>query len=63
MIIGFAHRVRKDIQEEIESVTHGLTSGAPNNFEEYRYLVGKKLGLETALAVVDDALRAFEKQN
>lgn len=62
MIIGFTHRVRADIKEEIDSIVAGILNGGAKNFEEYRHMVGKKLGLETALAILDDAVRSFDEQ-
>lgn len=63
MIVSFAHNLRAEFQEELDSVERGILSGAAKDFEEYRHLVGKKLGLEKSLALLDDAVRRFDERN
>lgn len=64
MITAFARAARAEIQEEIDAVTEAIVSG--NNIktlEDYRSLTGRKLGLEKALAVLDDIEKRFDEQD
>lgn len=63
MIVSFAQNLRAELKEELDSIEGGILSGAAKNFEEYRHLVGKKLGIETSLAILDDAVRRFDERN
>lgn len=63
MIVSFAHNLRAEFQEELDSIERGILGGTVKDFEEYRYLTGKRQGLERALALLDDAVRRFDERN
>ena len=44
----------KKVQEEVDAVSDHLSSGRPNNFEEYQRLVGKMEGLSIARELLQD---------
>ena len=46
-------------QEEMEVVSDYLSSGRPNNFEEYQRLVGKIEGLSIAKELLQEAEKRF----
>ena len=48
----------KKVQEEIDVVSDHLSSGRPNNFEEYQRLVGKIEGL----SIARELLQEYEKR-
>ena len=54
----FTHTIKK-IQEEIDAVSDHLSSGRPNNFEEYQRLVGKIEGLSIARELLQEAEKRF----
>ena len=49
----------KKVQEEVDAVTDHLSSGRPNNFEEYQRLVGKIEGLSISREVLQEAEKRF----
>jgi len=49
----------KKVQEEIDAVSDHLSSGRPNNFEEYQRLVGKIEGLSIATELLQEAEKRF----
>ena len=49
----------KKVQEEIDVVSDHLSSGRPNNFEEYQRLVGKIEGLSIARELLQEAEKRF----
>ena len=49
----------KKVQEEIDVVSDHLSSGRPNNFEEYQRLVGKIEGLSIATELLQEAEKRF----
>jgi len=51
--------VIKKIQEEMDAVTDHLSSGRPNNFEEYQRLVGKIEGLSIARELLQETEKRF----
>lgn len=63
MIVSFAHNLRAEFQEELGSIERGILGGTVKDFEEYRYITGKRQGLERALALLDDAIRRFDERN
>jgi hypothetical protein len=63
MVIAYARVLRERILEEAGGVERGILNGSAKNFEEYRFLIGKKLGLEIALATIDDLLIKFTEQD
>ena len=50
--------VIKKIQEEMNVISDYLSSGRPNNFEEYQRLVGKIEGL----SIARELLQEYEKR-
>lgn len=63
MIVSFAHQLRAEFQEELDSIERGILGGTIKDFEEYRYLAGKRQGIERSLALLDDAVRRFDERN
>jgi hypothetical protein len=49
----------KKVQEEVDVVSDHLSSGRPNNFEEYQRLVGKIEGLSIARELLQEAEKRF----
>jgi hypothetical protein len=49
----------KKVQEEMDVVSDYLSSGRPNNFEEYQRLVGKIEGLSIAKELLQEAEKRF----
>ena len=49
----------KKVQEEMDVVSDYLSSGRPNNFEEYQSLVGKIEGLSIAKELLQEAEKRF----
>jgi|TARA_X000001316_G_C905015_1_gene21975 hypothetical protein len=49
----------KKVQEEIDVVSDHLSSGRPNNFEEYQRLVGKIEGLSISRELLQEAEKRF----
>jgi len=63
MITGFTHNLRAELKEVLDSVERGILGGAVRDFEEYRFLIGKKVGLEQALSVVDESVKRFDERD
>jgi hypothetical protein len=51
--------VIKKIQEEMNVISDYLSSGRPNNFEEYQRLVGKIEGLSIARELLQESEKRF----
>ena len=51
--------VIKKIQEEMNVITDYLSSGRPNNYEEYQRLVGKIEGLSISRELLQEAEKRF----
>ena len=49
----------KKVQEEIDAVSNHISSGRPNNFEEYQRLVGKIQGMSIAQDMLQEAEKRF----
>ena len=49
----------KKVQEEIDVVSDHLSSGRPNNYEEYQRLVGKIEGLSISRELLQEAEKRF----
>ena len=49
----------KKVQEEVDVVSDYLSSGRPNNFEEYQRLVGKIEGLSIARELLLESEKRF----
>ena len=49
----------KKIQEEMNVISDYLSSGRPNNFEEYQRLVGKIEGLSISRELLQEAEKRF----
>ena len=49
----------KKVQEEVDVVSDHLSSGRPNNFEEYQRLVGKIEGLSISRELLQEAEKRF----
>ena len=49
----------KKVHEEIDVVSDHLSSGRPNNYEEYQRLVGKIEGLSIARELLQEAEKRF----
>jgi len=54
----YTHIIKK-VQEEIDAVSNHISSGRPNNFEEYQRLVGKIQGLSIAQDMLQEAEKRF----
>lgn len=46
---GITKQFHKEMQEEIENLSHVLIYGNLASFEEYKHVVGRRWGLERAL--------------
>ncbi len=62
-VVAYARLVREELEESLGSVDRSLVSGNLKDFEEYRYVAGKRVGLMQALSIVDDAVRRFDEQD
>ena len=49
----------KKVQEEMDVVSDYLSSGRPNNFEEYQRLVGKIEGLSITRELLQESEKRF----
>jgi len=49
----------KKVQEEMNVISDYLSSGRPNNFEEYQRLVGKIEGLSIARELLQESEKRF----
>ena len=54
----YTHIIKK-VQEEIDAVSNHISSGRPNNFEEYQRLVGKIQGMSIAQDMLQEAEKRF----
>ena len=54
----YTHIIKK-VQEEMDIVSNYLSSGRPNNFEEYQRLVGKIEGLSISKELLQEAEKRF----
>jgi hypothetical protein len=61
MVVAFARLVRQDLEEALQSLDRALLAGDAKSFEEYRYLTGKRQGLQQALAIIDDTSKRFDE--
>ena len=59
--VAFARIVRKELAEALENVEAGILGGV-KSMDEYRELVGKRQGLQRAIAVIDETTRQFDEQ-
>jgi len=62
-VIALARVVRDDLLEARNGAEQAILNGHPTSFDEYRFLTGKRAGLETALALLDEAVKRFDEQD
>lgn len=53
----------KDIDEDIQQLNQVITSGAINDFAEYKYLCGQILGLTKSLYYVKDMEKRLQQSD
>jgi hypothetical protein len=50
------------MEADLASIEQGILAGA-KDWEEYKFMVGKRHGLKQALALLDDVTRRFDAQD
>jgi hypothetical protein len=60
--IAFANKLRAEIEADLTSIEQGILSGA-KDWDEYRFMVGRRHGLKQALAALEDTTRKFDAQD
>ena len=59
MIVAFVRIVREELEDELRTAEEGILNG-PQDIDEYRRLVGKRQGLKSALAIIDETVKRFD---
>jgi len=59
--VAFARIIRDELAEALQSIEAGILGGV-KSMDEYRELVGKRQGLQRAIAVIDETTRRFDEQ-
>lgn len=59
--VALARVLRDEIEDAVSNLKEGVCSGNLKDFEEYRFVAGRILGLETAQAILDDIVQRFDK--
>lgn len=60
--VAFAGLARQDLREALDGVEAGIMQGAAT-WDEYQYMLGRRRGLQQALAVIDETIKRFDEQN
>ena len=56
---GFVQYLRDQINKEL--VATDTNKSVAKDFDEYRFMIGKRLGLQRALAILDDAVKKIDE--
>lgn len=59
MIVEFSNKIIKDIDESVDSLDATITSGRPQNYADYREIVGLRRGLMIAREHLKERTRAY----
>ena len=60
--IAFARLVREELDEDLRLAEAGILQGA-ESWEQYQYALGRRRGLQQAIAAIDETTRRFDEQN
>jgi len=60
--VAFARLVREELETDLTSVDAGIMQGV-ESWDQYQYALGKRRGLQQAIAAIDDVTRRFDEQN
>jgi len=52
----------RSIEEAKDGIKDTLASGAPDNYADYRHLVGVLYGLDKAIGIVNNAVQSYLKE-
>ena len=61
MVVAYARIVRQELQEAIQQLEQAILAGDAKDLQEYRYLTGKRQGLQQAIAIIDDTSKRFDE--
>jgi hypothetical protein len=61
-VVALARVVRDELQQDLQGVERGILSGVKDK-DEYWMLVGKRQGLQQALAVLDAQVQRFDQDD
>ena len=61
MVVAFARLVREELKESLDQIERAILAGDAKDHEEYRYLTGKRQGLQQAIAIIDDTSKRFDE--
>ena len=63
MFDGFNERYQKELQENLQSIDAALLSGRSADYAEYKFLVGKRLGILQSLQRHQELLTLMKQAN
>lgn len=58
--VAFARILRDELETDLKTIEQGILGGA-KDFEEYRFMTGKRWGLIQALAALDETMKRFDE--
>ena len=61
MVVAYARIVRQELDEAIKQLGQAILAGDAKDLQEYRYLTGKRQGLQQAIAIIDDTSKRFDE--
>lgn len=61
MVVAYARIVRQELDEAIKQLEQAILAGDAKDLQEYRYLTGKRQGLQQAIAIIDDTSKRFDE--
>lgn len=53
----FKNKILKDINKEIDEVSHSLLNGNASGFDDYKFKVGRITALKTAIRITEESYK------